>query len=126
MNQIRAFTLDEQLSNMTLALAKPGEQIILDLTPEKADLLHMAVGVSGEAGELLDCIKKHVIYNKPLDRANAIEELGDIEFYLNRLRNVLGITRDETIVANIAKLSVRYSSGKFSNDQAQQRSDKVA
>lgn len=125
MNQIRELSLDEQLSNMTEALAKPGQDIIDSLTPEKADILHMAVGISGEAGELLDCIKKMVIYNKPLDRKNAVEELGDIEFYMNRLRKVLDITREETIEANIAKLSVRYSSGAFSDSQAQQRADKV-
>lgn len=107
------------------SLAKPGEAIIESLTPNKAHALHMAVGVAGEAGELLDCVKKHVIYNKPLDRVNAVEELGDIEFYLENLRQSLGITREETIHQNRLKLGVRYSSGSYSDRQAQERADKA-
>lgn len=38
----------------------------------------MATGVSGEAGELLDAVKKSVVYKKPLDRENVVEELGDL------------------------------------------------
>lgn len=109
---------------LVLALAKSGSDIMKELTPEGVDLLHMAVGVSGEAGELIDAVKKSVIYNKELDRVNIIEELGDIEFYLEGLRQNLGISREETIQANIDKLSVRYASGSYSNEQAQDRADK--
>lgn len=109
---------------MVASLAKPGEQIVTELTPEKAHQLHMAVGVSGESGELLDAIKKATIYNKQLDRDNAIEELGDLEFYMEGLRQSLNITRHETIEANINKLGKRYHQGSYSNEQAQQRADK--
>ena len=85
----------------------------------------MAVGVSGEAGELLDGIKKASIYNKPLDRQNIVEELGDIEFYLEGIRQGAGITRQETIDANIEKLKARYSAGTYSNKAAQERADKA-
>lgn len=70
--------LEIKYDEMTKALSKTGDDILRDLTPMQADLLHMAVGVSGEAGELLDAIKKATIYNKPLDVENMIEELGDI------------------------------------------------
>lgn len=116
--------LDKQFDEMTLALAKNGQDIINDLTPEKADLLHMAVGVSGEAGELLDAVKKAVIYNKEMDLANVIEELGDLEFYMSKIRQIIGITREEILKQNIDKLSIRYAKGKYSNDQAQERADK--
>lgn len=106
-------------------LAKPGAQIVASLTPEAANLLHMAVGISGEAGELLDAIKKAAIYCKPVDRVNVVEELGDLEFYMQGLRAGMGITREETLEANIAKLSKRYSAGSYSNEAAQQRADKV-
>ena len=111
-------------SELVASLVKPGEDIIKDMTPSKAELLHMAVGVSGESGELLDAIKKSVIYNKDIDMENVVEELGDIEFFLEGLRSNLGINREQTLEANIEKLSKRYSSGKYSNDQAQQRADK--
>lgn len=107
------------------ALVKPGADIAREMTPESANTLHMVVGVSGEAGELLDAVKKAVIYNKPLDRANVIEELGDLEFYMEGLRQELGITREETLVANIEKLSVRYNGMKYTDKDAQERTDKA-
>lgn len=110
--------------DLVLALAKPGGAIIDDLSPWSAHLLHMAVGASGEAGELLDAIKKVAIYARPVDRANVVEELGDLEFYLRGLREALGISREETLAANIAKLSVRYAEGRYSNSAAQARADK--
>ena len=113
-----------EFDKMVASLAKDGQLIINELTPAKAHELHMAVGVSGEAGELLDAIKKGVIYNKPYDIDNIIEELGDLEFYMEGLRQSIGITRDQTIQANISKLGKRYSEGSYSNQQAQVRADK--
>lgn len=106
-------------------LAKPGELIADLLTPSEADLWHAATGISSEAsGELLDAVKKHVIYKKPLDRKNIIEELGDLEFYMEQLRQNLNITREETLNANIAKLSIRYGNS-YSDAAAQARADKA-
>lgn len=112
--------------DMVRSLVKPGAAIIAALTPESANLWHHATGISGEAGELLDAIKKVVVYNKPLDRANVIEELGDLEFYMEGLRQGLGITREETIEGNIAKLSVRYRGLQYTDAAAQERADKAA
>lgn len=106
------------------ALAKPGESILATMDADKANLLHMAVGISGESGELLDAVKKAVIYNKSLDRENIIEELGDLEFYMEGLRDALEITRDQTLAANCEKLAIRYGSGNYSDKQAQIRADK--
>ena len=109
---------------MVAGLKKPGAAIAASLTPEKADALHMAVGASGEAGELLDGIKKWVVYEKELDRENIVEELGDLEFYLEGLRAGLGITREETLAHNITKLGKRYEGLQYSNEAAQLRADK--
>lgn len=111
---------------MVQALAKDGADIIRDLTPFHAHLWHMASCIQGEAGELFDAIKKPVIYaTGEFDMANVLEELGDIEFYLQGLRSALGITRDDTLRANMQKLSKRYASGSYSNEQAQARADKL-
>lgn len=104
-------------------LAKPSHDIIRDLMPESTHVLHMAVGVAGEAGEILELAKKHSIYGKPLNRDNLVEELGDIEFYMEGLRQGVGITREECLAANIAKLTKRYSNG-YSNAAAISRVDK--
>jgi NTP pyrophosphatase (non-canonical NTP hydrolase) len=106
------------------ALAKPGRAIVEAMTPVEAHLIHMVMGISGEAGELLDAIKKAVIYKKTLDYANVVEELGDLEFYLEGLRAALGLTRQQTLEANIDKLSKRYGE-KYSDAAAIARADKV-
>jgi NTP pyrophosphatase (non-canonical NTP hydrolase) len=111
-------------TEMVLALAKPGEDVLASLTPEKAHLWHMITGLSGEVGELLDSIKKHVIYNKELDIGNVVEEKGDIEFYLKGLRTALNITREEVLRHNLLKLAKRYG-GKYSDSAAQARADKA-
>jgi hypothetical protein len=36
-------------------------------------MLHCVVGISGEAGELLDAVKKTWVYGKALDHDNLIE-----------------------------------------------------
>lgn len=102
---------------------KGGEAIHASLTPGKCDLLHGAIGVAGEAGELLDAVKKHVIYGQPLNLKNAIEELGDIEFYLQAIRNTLGIPREHIIKKNVAKLQQRYPVT-YSDEKALSRDDK--
>lgn len=111
-------------ARLVTALKKPGDAILADLHPTQADALHMAVGVSGEAGELLDAIKRWTIYSKPLDRENVVEELGDLEFYMEGLRQCLDISRTETLAANHSKLLKRYQSSTYSNAAAQARADK--
>lgn len=109
-------------------LKKPGAAIQDQLSPTKVDLLHMAVGISGEAGELLDAVKKHTVYNKDINRENIVEELGDLEFYMEGLRQVLKISREETLEANITKLATgknaRYKDG-YTDAAAQARADKM-
>lgn len=114
-----------QYADMVKALCKDGQDIINQLTPEKAHLWHMGTGVSGESGELVDAIKKAAIYAKPLDRENVIEELGDLEFYMEGVRQGLGITREETLEYNMKKLGKRYSSGTYQNQHAIDRVDKA-
>lgn len=111
-------------SDLVRNLKKDPLDIVMEMTGDKADLLHMVMGVAGEAGELLDAVKKHTMYDKPLDIVNVVEELGDIEFYLEGIRQVLKLNRDYILMTNTQKLQKRYASGKFSNQQAQDRADK--
>jgi hypothetical protein len=55
----------------------------------------------------------------------VVEELGDLEFYMEGLRQATGITREETLAANIAKLGKRYQNHLYSDGQAQSRADKA-
>ena len=84
----------------------------------------LACGIVGEAGELLDAIKKHVIYQTTLDVKNVIEELGDIEFYMEGLRQGLSVSRGSVLEANVNKLNKRYPDGAFTKKHAETRLDK--
>lgn len=72
---------------MVKVLAKPGQDIINDLTPESMHNLHMAVGISGEVGELLEALRD--------GEDNILEELGDIEFYFEGLQQGVEFTIDD-------------------------------
>lgn len=70
-----------EYKEMVSNLAKPGEDIVASLCPATAHRIHMAIGISGEVGELLDCWEGVEVP----DRENLVEELGDIEFYFEGL-----------------------------------------
>lgn len=89
--------------------------------------LHAAIGISGEAGELLDAIKKVYIYGQPLTQdhiANIVEELGDLEFYMQAMRNLFSLSRNDILHANGIKLAKRYSQLTFSVQESVERKDK--
>lgn len=86
-------------------------------------LLHAAVGISGEAGEILDCIKKTWIYEKNLDSENLLEECGDLLFYTAALLHHSGWTLREAMEHNKAKLAKRYPQG-YTDQAARDRADK--
>lgn len=97
-------------------LAKPQTEQLMKL--------HGALGVCGEAGELADAIKKECIYGKAPDRANIIEELGDLQWYIQLIMLMYEITPDEVFQLNADKLSERYVNLKYSDRAAQERADK--
>jgi NTP pyrophosphatase (non-canonical NTP hydrolase) len=95
-----------------------------ELSSFSCDLIHMGMGISTEAAEILDAIKKHVIYNKPLDVENLVEELGDLEFFVKGLMQTLQLTREEIERHNTDKLLKRYPQTQYSDQSAQLRADK--
>jgi len=89
------------------------------------ELLHSAIGISTESGEILDAFKKHLIYGKDLDIINLTEELGDIMWYVaimtRYLKNLTGATlEDDILELNIDKLKARYPD-KFTEEYALNR-----
>ena len=92
-------------------------------TPSQCELLHAAIGIAGEAGELLDAVRKHVFDGQPLDEDNLKEEVGDIIFYLEALIQTMRTTVHEIITGNMTKLFERYEGG-YSDQQAIERKDK--
>jgi NTP pyrophosphatase (non-canonical NTP hydrolase) len=93
------------VKEMFKAELKPDEeQFYVDHFP----VLHAAAGVAGEAGEILDLIKKCVFTGKTLYIDEVIKEMGDLEFYLEALRQTLHISKDEILNQNWKKLSQRH------------------
>lgn len=83
-------------------------------------LLHGAIGMATETGELQDMIKKHLIYGKPLDGTNVLEECGDVLWYVALALDSCGFTMDQAMEKNIAKLKARYG-GEFTEAKALNR-----
>jgi NTP pyrophosphatase (non-canonical NTP hydrolase) len=73
-----------------------------------ARLIHYALGIGSEAGELQDALKKYVAYGKPLDLVNLKEEVGDLLWYIARICDTAGFSIEDAMETNIAKLKARY------------------
>jgi len=71
-------------------------------------LNHSAIGLAGEVGELCGAVERWLQYGKELDRTNIIEEAGDALWYLALACNALGVSLEEVMEKNIAKLKLRY------------------
>ncbi len=99
------------------------ESALMAVSGERNDtnrLLHAAMGLTTEAGEFLDALKKHLFYGKPLDLVNLREEIGDIMWYLAIACDALGTDFETEQERNIAKLRKRYPE-KFDAEQAIER-----
>ena len=108
MEKIELNPLEQEHAALVADLTKPGDAILAGLTNDQVNAWHMTCGITGEAGEVSELIKKHVIYGKEFDRTKLVKELGDLEFYIQGLRSVYGISRQETLECNIAKLRERF------------------
>lgn len=81
------------------------------LSGEEAQILNGAMGLSGEAGEVLDHVKKVLFQGHELSRPKLIEELGDVAWYIVCLCDALGIKFSDVLAANNDKLRARYPEG---------------
>jgi NTP pyrophosphatase (non-canonical NTP hydrolase) len=79
-------------------------------------LLTAALGISAEAGELVEIIKKILLQGKSYNEDNVIhmkKEAGDVLWYLSQLCIALDTTFEELMEINYQKLSARYPEGTF-------------
>ena len=87
-------------------------------------LLTAAVGMSAEAGEFTEIVKKIVFQGKPVNQENLFHlkrELGDIMWYVSQACLGLDISLEEVIQMNFEKLSARYPEGAFSIERSENR-----
>ena len=80
-------------------------------------LVNASLGLSGEAGEFADLVKKHLYQGHELDTKKLVSELGDILWYINLACSYLGIKLNDVPRYNIDKLRQRYPD-KFDANQS--------
>lgn len=117
-------SIEEQHETMVRDLASPPFKLASEFaacSSSELNLAHGIIGISTEAGELLDAFKKRLAYGTPFDRVNLIEELGDLEFYISLCRQALSVTRETVLSVNHDKLTTRYKDGKWTKEEAEQR-----
>jgi NTP pyrophosphatase (non-canonical NTP hydrolase) len=101
-------------SDFTALLAR-----MTELEANDADvprLLTAALGMSAEAGEFTEVVKKIILQGKPYNEENVFHmkrELGDICWYLAQACMALDTNFDEVLEMNYEKLSARYPEGAF-------------
>ena len=79
-------------------------------------LMTAAFGMSAEAGEFTEVVKKIFLQGKPYTEENVFHmkrELGDLCWYLAQACMALDITFEEVLEMNYQKLSARYPEGAF-------------
>lgn len=72
------------------------------------NLLHAAMGIGTEAGEVLDQFKRKIFYGRELDVVHVKEEIGDIMWYVAILLRELDLDFEEILKLNIDKLRARF------------------
>ncbi len=96
----------------------------MDTFRDNTELIHAALGLAGESGEVVDIIKKHVAYDRNLDIKALFLELGDVFHYLCRIMELTGLNLDEVRDGNMEKLKKRFPNG-YNNHDAIQQKDKT-
>lgn len=92
-------------------------------TKRPSDKLENAcLGLAGECGEVCDVLKKALFQGHALDRTHMIEELGDCAWYLAEAASGLGVSLEDILLQNIAKLKRRYPAG-FDPERSMNRAE---
>ncbi len=78
---------------------------------KKEVLTNSVMGLCGEAGEVIDLVKKHLYHQHPLDREKLVKELGDVAWYLAEAAYAIDMDLETVLSRNIEKLKARYPEG---------------
>jgi NTP pyrophosphatase (non-canonical NTP hydrolase) len=111
-------------SNFAALLAR-----LTELETQDADtprLLTAAFGMSAEAGEFTEIVKKVFLQGKPYNADNVEHlkiELGDILWYAAQACMALDVSFEEVMERNYLKLSARYPEGAFSVYKSENRAE---
>ena len=111
-------------SNFASLLAR-----LTELETQDADvsrLMTAAFGMSAEAGEFTEIVKKVFLQGKPYNADNIEHlkiELGDILWYAAQACMALDVSFEEVMERNYLKLSARYPEGAFDVYRSENRKE---
>lgn len=97
-------------------LSKRTLPIFGDEDTHKQALANYGLGLSGESGEVVDHIKKHVFHGHELNVDEIRNELGDVLHYVAGLATMCDLSLEDIASENINKLNIRYPNGFNKND----------
>ena len=89
-------------------------------------LITAAFGLTAEAGEFTEVVKKIILQGKPYNEENVFHmkrELGDICWYLAQACMALDTSFDEIMEMNVDKLKARYPGGEFDVHKSENRAE---
>ena len=89
-------------------------------------LLTAALGLTAEAGEFTEVVKKIILQGKPYNEENIFHmkrELGDICWYLAQAFMALDTDFNEILEMNVDKLKARYPGGEFDVHKSENRKE---
>ena len=111
-------------SDLTALVARLQE--LRDNGANVPQLITASHGISAEAGEFTEIVKKMLYQGKPYNEDNIRHlrlEISDILFYVQMACTALDVTLDEVIQMNFEKLSARYPEGTFTVSRSENRRD---
>lgn len=84
----------------------------------KFSILYPTLGLSGEAGEVADKVKKIIRDGKSVvnERVEIAKELGDVLWYLAAVSRDIGVSLEDVAMMNIEKLESRKERGTLQGD----------
>lgn len=85
-------------------------------------LIWCALGLGGEAGEVMDVISGLSVSGLPVDRMAMTKELGDNDWYNAAICTLLGVQMSDVMEQNISKLKKRFPDG-WGSDASKARVD---
>lgn len=88
-----------------------------DLYSDQARLAVAGLGLAGEAGEVVDYLKKVVGHGHRLDKDTLVKELGDVLWYVAEICSAINVDMGDVAEKNIDKLQKRYPDG-FSKERS--------
>jgi len=84
--------------------------------------LNFSMGLAGEAGEVVDYLKKVLWHGHEMDQDKLKKELGDVLWYVATIATTADLDLSEIAIANIEKLKKRYPEG-FDEEKSIKRTE---